>query len=317
MVPGSGPGRAGEKRLAHRYGKMVNRIGALSRYLPEAGDCSKKALFLPAPRRFVPISFAMSHPLPETKPPQPALTDDTLFQGDLIVRQNRDGYRFSVDAVLAAHFAAPQPGDQVLDLGCGCGVIGLILAYRHPLAIVCGLELQESLAALAEENRSRNDFIDRFRVIRGDVRTIAAWLAPETFDLVVCNPPYRKLDSGRINQDSEAARARHELTAEVDDFVRASAFCVRNRGRVVFVYPAVRLPTLLIALFHHRLTLKRLQPVYSYPGAANARLVLVEAAKNGGEQSEILAPLYIYAHQNGDYTPEMLALYRENPCSPR
>lgn len=259
----------------------------------------------------------MSHPLSESCPSQHALTDDSLFQGDLIVRQSRDGYRFSVDAVLAAQFAAPQPGSQVLDLGCGCGVIGLILAYRHPQSTVCGLELQESLAALAEENRSRNDFADRFRVIRGDVRVIAAWLAPETFDLVVCNPPYRKKDSGRINQDSQAARARHELTAEVDDFVRAGAFCVRNRGRVVFVYPAARLPTLLIALLHHRLTLKRLQPVYSYPGAASARLVLVEATKNGGEQSEILAPFYIYARKNGDYTPDMLALYRENPCWPR
>ncbi len=290
---------------------MVNRFGALSQDLLKADDCSKKILIVPAPRRFDPIFFTMSHPLSETNPPQPALTDDTLFQGGLICRQSRDGYRFSVDAVLAAHFAAPKPGAQVLDLGCGCGVIGLILAFRHPQVSVCGLELQEQLAALAEENRALNDFADRFRVIRGDVHAIATLLAPESFDIVVCNPPYRKKDSGRINQDDQAACARHELTASVDDFVRASAFCVKNRGRVVFVYPAVRCNTLLVALQHHRLTLKRLQPVYSYPGPASARLVLIEAVKNGGEQGEILAPFYIYALQNGDFSPAMLALYRK------
>jgi len=253
----------------------------------------------------------MSLPVPETSSPLHALTDDSLFQGGLICRQSRDGYRFSVDAVLAAHFAAPKAEARVLDLGCGCGIIGLILARRYPQASVCGLEIQEQLAALAEDNGRANGFAGRYCVVRGDVRAIAALLPPESVDLVVCNPPYRKKDSGRINQDDQAACARHELTATVDDFVRASAFCVRNRGRVVFVYPAVRSNTLLSALQHHRLTPKRLQPIYSYPGTDNARLVLIEAMKNGGEQCAILAPFYIYERKNGDYAPAMLTLYEE------
>lgn len=249
--------------------------------------------------------------MPDSHQPLSVLTDDTLFQGGLICRQSRQGYRFSVDAVLAAHFPAAKPGQRVLDLGCGCGVIGLILAHRHPDISLCSVELQEHLAALAQDNGECNGFADRFRVIQGDVRAIGSLLPPESFDLVVCNPPYRKRDSGRINQDDQAACARHELTAAVADFVRASAFCVKNRGRVVFVYPAGRCNTLLSALQQHRLTPKRLQPVYSYPGAACARLVLVEAMKNGGEQCEILAPWYIFERKNGDYAPAMLTLYRE------
>lgn len=239
------------------------------------------------------------------------LTDDTLYQGHLICRQHRNGYRFSVDAVLAAHFSRPGTGGRVLDLGCGCGVIGLILAYTHSDISVCGLELQEELAALALENAGLNGFAGRFRVLKGNVRAIADLLPPEQFDLVVCNPPYRKKDSGRVNRDDQAACARHELTAEIQDFARAAAFAVKNRGRVVFVYPARRLNALAAALHAHRLTPKRLQPIYSYPGAESARLVLVEAIKNGGEQIEILAPWYIYASKNGDYAPAMLALYRE------
>lgn len=248
--------------------------------------------------------------MPDSHQSQSSLTDDTLFQGGLICRQSRDGYRFSVDAVLAAHFTVPKSGQQVLDLGCGCGVIGLVLAYRYPDISVCSLELQEGLAALAQENVDRNAFAGRFRVVRGDVCSIGSLLAPESFDLVVCNPPYRKKDSGRINQDDQAASARHELTAAVEDFVRAAAFCIKNRGKVVFIYPAMRSNTLLSALQQYRLTPKRLQPVYSYPGTTGARLVLIEAVKNGGEQCEILAPFYIYERKNGDYAPAMRALYR-------
>jgi tRNA1(Val) A37 N6-methylase TrmN6 len=255
--------------------------------------------------------------LPETQQTITDLTEDTLFGGRLICRQCRHGYRFSVDAVLVAHFAIPKPGQRVLDLGCGCGVIGLILAHRQPRITVSSLEMQEELAALAEANGKLNGFGDRFRVIRGDVRKISGAVAPETYDLVICNPPYRKKGSGRINRGEQATLARHELSGEINDFVRAAAFSVKNRGKVGFVYPARRSNTLLLALHEYRLTPKRLQAVYSYPGAESACLVLVEAVKNGGEQIEILAPFFIYARRNGNYTPAMHALYEVEPCWPR
>lgn len=246
-----------------------------------------------------------------------AVTDDSLFDGRLICRQYRDGYRFSVDAVLAAHFVDPGPGRRVLDLGCGCGVIGLIVCFRHPDVAVAGLEIQDALADLAEENVRRNGFAHRFIVLRGDVCAMAASLPPESFDVVVCNPPYGGRDSGRLNRESQAARARHELHGGIEDFVRAAAFAVKNRGQVVFVYPARRCNALFAALQGQRLTPKRLQPVYSYPGADQASLVLVEARKNGGEQVDILAPLFVYQHGGGGYTPAMQALYETAPCSPR
>ena len=86
---------------------------------------------------------------------------------------------------------------------------------------------------------------------------------------------------------------------------------------MVFVYPAARCVALLAALHSHRLAAKRLPPVYSYPGAETAVLVLVEAVKNGGEQVELLAPFFIHAVRNGDYSQAMHDLYEENSCSPR
>lgn len=239
------------------------------------------------------------------------LTNDTLFDGRLICRQYRQGYRFSVDAVLAAHFCRIQAGDHILDLGCGCGVIGLIIAFRNQgeRVHVTGLEFQADLAMLAHDNVLANNMGSNLTVIEGDLRCIGESIAPESMDLVVCNPPYRKPSSGRISSGDQRARARHEIDASLQDIVDAASFAVKNRGRIVIVYPAERAMTLISFLENHRLEPKRLQLVYSYSGNDNASLVLVEAIKNGGEEVQLLPPFYIYSEQNGPYSNKMQELY--------
>ena len=239
-----------------------------------------------------------------------SLTDDTLFSGRLICRQHRDGYRFSVDAVLVAHFCRPAYTDRVLDLGCGCGIIGLILCHRYPRLQVCGLELQPALAKLAHSNTVENRFDKRFQVVEGDLCRIRDVMQPESFDLVVTNPPYRTPGSGRMNRESECAVARHELTADLCSVLSAAFFSVKNRGRVVCIYPADRLAGVVSAMQEQRLVPKRLQPVYSYPEDDRAGLVLLEAVKNGGEGLHILPPLYIYAYPDGPYSTEMEKFYQ-------
>lgn len=238
-----------------------------------------------------------------------ALTDDTLFRGNLICRQHKEGYRFSVDAVLVAHFCNPAGNGRVLDLGCGCGIIGLILCHRYPQLQLTGLELQPGLARLARSNVADNMLQQRFQVVEGDLCRIKDFMRPESFDLVVSNPPYRRPGSGRVNRENESALARHELAADLSDVVSAAAFCVKNRGQVVCIYPAERLAPLLSSLQEQRLVPKRLQPVYSYPEDDRARLVMVEALKNGGEGLLVLPPFYIYSCVDGPYSRDMAKLY--------
>ena len=241
--------------------------------------------------------------------PLPNLTDDTLFNGRLVCRQHRDGYRFSLDAVLLAHFCQPASRDKVLDLGCGCGVIGLILCYRHPDVQVTGLELQPALADLSQQNIQANSLQDRFAVINGDLRTIKQHLRAESYELVLSNPPYHKVGCGRISQEDECALARHELTADPDSVIAAAAYAVKNRGTVACIYPAERLATVIAAMMKKRLVPKRIQPVYSYPEDDRARLVMIEAMKNGGEGLRLLPPLYIYQYPDGPYSAEVAAMY--------
>jgi tRNA1Val (adenine37-N6)-methyltransferase len=237
-----------------------------------------------------------------------AITEDTLFSGRLHCVQHADGYRFSVDPVLLAHFIKPRPGARLLDLGAGCGVISLVLCYRHPAIRITALELQPPLAALIARNIEANHLQERISLQQGDLRVVNTLFPPETFDWVVCNPPYGKVAAGRRNPAEEQAVCRHEIQAELSDVVRASAYCLKNRGRAGLIYPASRAAVLLGALKNARLEPKRMQIVYSYPGS-QGKLVLVEAMKNGGAEMSLLPPFFIYAAPGGDYTAEMARLY--------
>ncbi len=236
------------------------------------------------------------------------ISSDTLFNGRVSCAQHQQGYRFAVDAVLLGHFVAPAPGWSLLDLGAGCGVVSLILAHRHPAVTITCVELQADLVDLIRHNIRTNNLENRLSVLPGDVAQIQKIVEPESMDLVVCNPPYGQVAAGRLNRGEEQAIARHEVRGRVIDFVRAAAYGVKNRGRVAFVFPAARLAYLLSALQEVRLEPKRLQLVHSYPQGPG-RLLLVEAVKNGGEELQILPPLYIYDAPGGAYSPAMAAMF--------
>lgn len=246
------------------------------------------------------------------------ISRDTLFNGRLVCMQHTAGYRFSVDAILAAHFQTPCKGASLLDLGAGCGIIGVIAMYRWADRVqeVCALEVQPQLAELASNNFKENGFSDKSRVVNGDLNRILEYFPAESFSQVICNPPFYRQGSGRTSSDTESLHARHQILADLPAIVRGAAAVVKNGGSVVFVYPAEGLGELCSELARAALEPKRLQCVYSYPDAASeARLVLVAAVKNAGSGVRILPPFYIYDKKNGDFTSQMMRLYRPNPVS--
>ena len=99
-------------------------------------------------------------------------TEDTFYEGCIKCLQHRKGYRFSVDSVLLGNFIQPRPGDRILDLGSGCGIISLILAYRWPNVSITGLEIQPNLASLARKNVELNNWQDRIEILPGDLKEI-------------------------------------------------------------------------------------------------------------------------------------------------
>jgi tRNA1Val (adenine37-N6)-methyltransferase len=238
--------------------------------------------------------------------PQVDETVDSLFRGKLSVIQRRTGYRFSIDALLLAHFIAPRKYDHVIDLGAGSGVIALILAARYPAIELSGVELQGEMAARARRSAELNGLSDRVTIIQGDVRAVDRLFPPQSFDMVVANPPYRLAASGRINPDPEKRLARHEIEAKLADFIRAAGHLLRRNGKAAWVYPATRLVDLLHAMRGQRIEPKRLRLVHSHRGG-EAALALVEGTKEGRAELTVLPPLIIYTPKR-EYTPEISAV---------
>jgi tRNA1Val (adenine37-N6)-methyltransferase len=213
---------------------------------------------------------------------------DQFMEGRLKLIQSRDGYRFSIDAILLSQFVTLRPGDVVVDLGTGCGVMLLILLLTKKVGHAFGIEIQEDLASQAARNSFLNGFQDKMHIILGDIRRPP--LAKESADVIICNPPYRKVKSGRINPDPRRAIARHEILASVDDILRATTNTLRKKGRLALIYPSARLVDILAHLRRYNLEPKRIQ--INYPNLkSGAKLALIEATLGGRPGLEICPPL--------------------------
>jgi tRNA1Val (adenine37-N6)-methyltransferase len=228
------------------------------------------------------------------------LTRNHFFNGKVVLHQPQSGYRFSIDAVILSHLACPQPGESVLDLGTGCGVIPILLAFRHPDLLLTGVEIQASLASLARQNVEENQMAERIRIVEGDMAKLSLTDIGGPVDLVVTNPPYRKLDSGRINADAQRAVARHEIKINLAVLLLTARRMLRKAGRVAIIYPSVRTVDLLTTMRSVGLEPKTLTMIHSTVSAP-ARLIAVTGNHGGRPGLAINAPIYLY-RDDGSYT---------------
>ena len=235
-------------------------------------------------------------------------TTDTFFNGKIRIAQDRTGYRFSIDAVLLAYFSEPRSGDKVLDLGTGCGIIPLILAYRQPHMDIYGVEVQTELAELADSNVRANQLQDRITVFCADMKLIGPAMTAGPVDLVVCNPPFRRHGSGRINPDEQRAVARHEIKANLGDIIQTSHRMLRAAGRLVLIYTAGRLTDILSRMRTDGIEPKLIRMIHSRQNT-EATLILIEGVKGGRPDLKIAPPLIIYDKKT-EYTDEVESMFR-------
>ena len=236
-------------------------------------------------------------------------TLDEILDGHLRVFQKKKGYRFSLDSILLAHFVSLKPRTCAIDLGCGSGIILLILAKRFPFINCTGLEIQENLALLAQKNTQLNDLDSRIKILSGDAQKIKDIFLAHSFDTVIFNPPYRKLNSGKINPHPEKAIARHEINGSLKDFLKAAQYLLKPAGKVFTIYPAKRLVELVCLFRDNNIEPKKMKLVFS-DNFSEAEFALVEGKNGGREELKIESPLFIY-DQNKNYTEEMVGIFTE------
>jgi tRNA1Val (adenine37-N6)-methyltransferase len=229
-------------------------------------------------------------------------TTDSILNGALTLVQPRDGYRFSIDSILLGRFVRIRKRDRVLELGAGCGAISVMIAALWLPREVVAIEIQPQLAALAARNAILNQ-LDSLRVINADLRTRRLeGLAPASFNVIVANPPYRALRSGRPSPHPGRRVAREETTATLANFVAAAKRYAVNGAKAAFVFDASRSAELLRCLAAHSLEPKRIRFVHPRSDAP-ASTILVEARKGGGIEVAIEPPLILY-DRPGVYSDE-------------
>ncbi len=225
-----------------------------------------------------------------------------------IIYQPEKGYRYSLEAFLLASFVNLRPREKVLELGSGCGIISLLLAWKYPQNIFWGLEIQAPLLLCFAKNIRENNLLERVLPVGGDVKYPP--FKASIFDVVFTNPPYYPFGRGRLSPDSQERLARHEILATLADFFAAASLLLKNKGRFYLICTSSRLAEIFSSLQKVHLEPKTLRFIHSYPGD-QGRLFLLEALKGGGKQLKILPPLFVYTKKGGPYTldiKEMFAL---------
>lgn len=237
-------------------------------------------------------------------------TLDTILAGRIKLIQPRKGYRFSMDSFLLAGLTRVRPQDRIVDLGTGCGIIPLLLVSQRSLGCTTGIEIQPSLVSMARRNVEINGLANLIRIVQADLRAFIGDMVEGPVSLVVSNPPYRELHSGRLNPEVGKAVARHELLANLGDVVRAAAQLLPLKGRLALIYPARRLAHLLGEVTRGGFAPRYLTLIHTTLNSS-AKLVHLESVKGGGEELLVSKPFAIYQGE-GIYTPEMAAMYGES-----
>jgi len=232
------------------------------------------------------------------------VTKDDLKLFDLQLLQPRSGYRYSLDALLLSRFCAPVKAEgKVIDLGAGCGIIGLVLARISPVDTVVEVENNPEMAALAERNIQHNALEERVSVLAEDVINLRKVLPDSTFDLVVSNPPFRTQCSGKTSPRAGRDAARHETTAGLADFLAAAKYLVKPSGRICFIQLPSRLPEFMALAEGLKLSVLRLRMVHNN-ALSPACMFMAELAKGRRSAPIVESPLFVH-NLSGEYKEEV------------
>ncbi len=208
----------------------------------------------------------------------PGETVENLGDGFRII-QGKEEFRFGTDAVKLVDFTNLKPSDAVMDLCSGTGIIPILMVKKQPCIRVTALEIQEQMVAMAKRSVKLNNLTESIDVQLGDLRKIRDLFPAESFQVVTCNPPYMKNNTGKQNERESVTIARHELYCNLDDCVEAASYLLPSGGRFYMVHRPERLTDILSVMRAKNLEPKRLDLLASGK-SETPRLLVIEGQKN-------------------------------------
>ena len=244
-------------------------------------------------------------------------TDSIGFGGMKLIQGN--GFLYGVDAVLLAAFTAGETDGRgmkrrraphILELGCGNGIVSVILSHKIPKGTLLGVEIQAEEAERARRNVKLNHLEERIQIREADVASLSETALPEKFNAVVTNPPYFRRGGAIPNDASAKYIARHETSADLDAFIRAAATQLDRDGELFMVHRPDRLVDICCSMRAQGLEPKELQMVMPFP-ETKPNILLVHGVKGGNSELRVLPPIHV-RETDGRYSDLIQRIYERN-----
>ena len=239
-----------------------------------------------------------------------------LLPGERIDELQRNGYRivqnpkrfcFGMDAVLLSGFARAKKQERCLDLGCGNGIIPILMEAKTEGKHFTGLEIQPESADMAKRSVALNGLQDRIDIVEGDIKDASKIFGASSFHVVTTNPPYMTAQHGLTNLYEAKTIARHEVLCNLEDIIRESARLLMPGGRFYMVHRPFRLAEIISLMVQYRMEPKRMRLVYPYVDR-EPNMVLIEGLRGGKSRMTVEKPLIVYK-EPGKYTDEIYDVY--------
>ena len=235
---------------------------------------------------------------------------DDLELNDLKIIQNKNGFCFGMDSVLLSDFAKNiKPNSKVIDLGTGTGILPILIFAKTKSSQIVGIEIQKEVADMASRSILLNNLQNKIEIVCEDIKNLKNIYETNSFDAIVTNPPYKIKGSGGINELQTKLISRHEIAANLEDFISISSYLLKDQCSIYMVHRPERLVDILSIFRKYKLEPKELK--FVHPSSDKApNLVLIKATKNAKPFLKVDKPLYIYNY-DGTYTNELLKIYNK------
>ncbi len=215
----------------------------------------------------------------------------TLLDTETVIFIDQKGLRVSQESLYLLRFVNSlnlKIGTACVP-GCGSGLLVIGLAALNPMSQITGIELQKDLAETALENARLNAFDERIMIHIGDIRD--QFVFDPMFDLVVMNPPFRKLRTGKMSPDLSRRYSNHEHHGTLGDFITTASNMLKHKGVVALVM----LPERLGEVFHYmekrKVSAFLLQPIH-HTHSSTANAILIAGRKGCRTPLSILPPCF-------------------------
>jgi len=202
------------------------------------------------------------------------------FENGVKVYQNENLYKFTSDAIKLAKFCNIKHTDNVLDMCAGCGVVGFYAYSLTPFNKIYFNDIQPQMCDLIVKNIELNQLCDKSKVLCKDLNNLSATDFDKPLDVIVCNPPYFKLN-GKLKLEPNIAMCRHEIAVNLSQIIAKAGELIKDKGRFYIIIPSSRLCESIVYLNTNKFEVKQMQIYHSRECATVCLLECVKNAKSG------------------------------------